>query len=181
VVVVLVVEHGGLVEGIVAGQHPLGAVPVELPDPLADQHGGHRVAGLVDPHHLVTIVGNLADNAIDAAAAPDAPRPRWVRIGAEVVAEAAAEDAEEAVEPGAALDRAPAVVLRIADSGPGVAAGDVERVFGRGWTTKRAVDGRARGIGLALVERAVRRHGGDVRVSTERGSEFVVRLPLVVT
>ncbi|WP_308258071.1 sensor histidine kinase [Pseudonocardia lacus] len=126
-------------------------------------------AGLADPHDLVTIVGNLLDNAIDAAAAPDAPRPRWVRIGAEVVG------------PGAGVAGAPEVVLRIADSGPGVAAADVERMFGRGWTTKPAVDGRARGIGLALVDRAVRRHGGDVRVSTERGSEFVVRLPLVVT
>jgi two-component system CitB family sensor kinase len=71
-------------------------------------------------------------------------------------------------------------VLRIADSGPGVAADDVERVFGRGWTTKPALDGRTRGIGLALVDRAVRRYGGEVRVSTDRGSEFEVRLPLVV-
>jgi two-component system CitB family sensor kinase len=74
-------------------------------------------------------------------------------------------------------------VLRIADSGPGVPAGDVERVFGRGFTTKPAVDGRTRGIGLALVDRAVRRSGGEVRVSpadgTARGSEFEVRLPLV--
>jgi len=112
---------------------------------------------------LVTIVGNLLDNAIDAAAG--APAPRWVRLGAEVGA------------PGGAGE----VVLRITDSGPGVAGDDVERMFGRGWTTKPEVDGRARGIGLALVDRAVRRHGGDVRVSAERGSEFVVRLPLAPT
>jgi two-component system CitB family sensor kinase len=122
--------------------------------------------GLADPHDLVTIVGNLLDNAIDAAAAPGAPEPRWVRIGAELVGEGA-----------------PGVVLRIADSGPGVPAGDVERVFGRGFTTKPAVDGRTRGIGLALVDRAVRRSGGEVRVSpadgTARGSQFEVRLPLV--
>jgi sensor histidine kinase regulating citrate/malate metabolism len=127
---------------------------------LAVEEGTALPAGVADPHDLVTIVGNLVDNAIDAAAG--APTPRWVRIGAEVV------DAAE-------------VVLRIADSGPGVAADDVDRVFGRGWTTKGQVDGRARGIGLALVERAVHRHGGDVRVCAERGSEFVVRLPVVVT
>jgi two-component system, CitB family, sensor kinase len=125
-------------------------------------------AGLADPHDLVTIVGNLVDNAIDAAAAPGAPLPRCVRIGAEVV--------------GPDPDGGPpAVVLRVADSGPGVAAADVEHVFGRGWTTKTAAPGRARGIGLALVDRSVRRYGGDVRVSTERGSEFVVRLPLVTS
>jgi len=127
---------------------------------LAVAEGTALPAGVADPHDLVTIVGNLVDNAIDAAAG--APAPRWVRIGAEVV------DAAE-------------VVLRIADSGPGVAADDAERVFGRGWTTKGQVDGRARGIGLALVERAVHRHGGDVRVCAERGSEFVVRLPVVPT
>jgi two-component system CitB family sensor kinase len=124
---------------------------------LAVAAGATLPAGPADPHDLVTIVGNLLDNAIDAAAAPGAPEPRWVRIGAEVTA-------------------GDTVVLRIADSGPGVPADDVERVFGRGWTTKPTLDGRSRGIGLALVERAVRRYGGEVRVA---GSEFEVRLPLV--
>jgi two-component system CitB family sensor kinase len=136
---------------------------------LVVAEGATLPAGLAEPHDLVTIVGNLLDNAIDAAAAPDAPEPRWVRIGAALVG------------PLTSTPAAPGVVLRIADSGPGVPPADIERVFGRGFTTKPVVGGRTRGIGLALVDRAVRRYGGEVRVCAEAGSEFEVRLPLVPT
>jgi two-component system CitB family sensor kinase len=120
--------------------------------------------GLADPRDLVTIVGNLLDNAIDAAG--DAPEPRWVRFGAFV-----ADDA---------------VVLRVADSGPGLAAEDAERAFDRGWSTKPHGDGLGRGLGLALVRQAVGRHGGRVQLdrsdtggTVPGGAVFMVRLPLV--
>lgn len=111
-------------------------------------------AGIADPRDLVTIVGNLLDNAIDAA--QDAPAPRWVRLGAGV--------------------RDDAVELRVADSGPGLAAEDAERAFERGFSTKPH-DGFGRGLGLALVRRAAQRHGGLVQLSGR--AEFTVRLPLV--
>ncbi|GAA1317374.1 sensor histidine kinase [Pseudonocardia xinjiangensis] len=121
-------------------------------------------AGVADPRDLVTIVGNLLDNAIDAA--EDAPAPRWVRISGGV--------ADDAVE------------LRVADSGPGIAAADAERAFARGWSTKPH-DGLGRGLGLALARQAARRHGGWVELDVAadgsatgtRGAEFAVRLPLV--
>jgi two-component system CitB family sensor kinase len=121
-------------------------------------------AGAADPRDLVTIVGNLLDNAVDAAL--DAPHPRWVRLG------------------GAVADGS--VVLRIADSGPGLAAGDAERAFDRGWSTKPAGDGLGRGLGLALVRQAAHRHGGRVHVEGDhgagadgaRGTVFAVHLPL---
>ncbi|HET6259969.1 sensor histidine kinase [Pseudonocardia sp.] len=117
-------------------------------------------AGIADPRDLVTIVGNLLDNAIDAAR--DAPEPRWVRIAAVVT--------DDAVE------------LRVADSGPGLAAADAERAFRRGWTTKPH-DGLGRGLGLALVRQAAERHGGQVELGRvgAGGAEFAVRLPLVRT
>jgi two-component system CitB family sensor kinase len=98
---------------------------------------------------LVTIVGNLLDNAIDAAVA--APPPRRVSFTA-----SCGEDG---------------LVLRVADSGPGLDPADVAHAFERGWSTKPSPAGR--GLGLALVGQAVRRHGGDVGVD---GATFTVRL-----
>src|SRR3954451_13398868 len=40
----VVVDHGRLVERVVAAQHPSGLLTVELANPLADQQGGDRVA-----------------------------------------------------------------------------------------------------------------------------------------
>jgi sensor histidine kinase regulating citrate/malate metabolism len=117
----------------------------------------HIPDGLADARDLVTIVGNLIDNAIDAARA--APAPRWVSLGGRV-------DGEHAV-------------LQVADSGPGLDPGTAERAFTRGWSTKEARDGRPRGLGLALVGRAVHRAGGTVGVERgDPGAVFVVTLPV---
>ncbi|WP_433223324.1 sensor histidine kinase [Dactylosporangium sp. CS-047395] len=106
------------------------------------------------PGDLVTIVGNLLDNAIDAAVA--APPPRRVEF-------AAVRHAEE-------------LLLCVADSGPGLNPADVTHAFSRGWSTKPAAGNLAgRGLGLALVGQAVHRHGGAIDVS---GAAFTVRLPL---
>jgi sensor histidine kinase regulating citrate/malate metabolism len=121
---------------------------------LRGEEGTCVPSGLADPRDLVTIVGNLLDNALDAA--QTAPAPRWVRFGARVTADS--------------------VELRIADSGPGLSPEDAERAFERGWSTKPS-NGFGRGLGLALVRRAVERHGGMVTLSGR--AEFAVRLPLV--
>ena len=108
---------------------------------------------------LVTIVGNLLDNAMDAALSGSPPR--------EVQLELWVED-----------DR---LEIRVEDSGPGVT--DPERVFERGWTTKQppgAPQGPGRGIGLALVAQAVRRNGGTVTVRPGPGARFEVSLPVPV-
>jgi signal transduction histidine kinase len=75
----------------------------------------------------------------------------------------------------------PEAVLRVDDDGPGVPAGDRERVFER---FARLDEGRARegggaGLGLALVQRVVAAHGGTVTVGDAPlgGARFEVRLP----
>ena len=126
---------------------------------LALDDGTFVPEGLADPHDLVTIVGNLLDNAIDAAL--DGPEPRWVRLGTRT------EDGD--------------VVLRVADSGPGLDPATAEQAFTRGWSTKTTDDGMGRGLGLALVSRAVHRNGGRVEIGRgERGAVFAVHLPAPV-
>ncbi|SPE58279.1 Sensor histidine kinase DcuS [Streptomyces netropsis] len=75
------------------------------------------------------------------------------------------------------------LLLRVGDTGPGVAAEVVDEVFRRGWSTKSAGPApHGRGLGLALVRQAARRNGGTVTVgeSPAGGAEFTVRLPLLV-
>jgi len=75
------------------------------------------------------------------------------------------------------------VELVVADSGPGIAETDQQRIFERFYRSKN--DGQDRqpgaGIGLALVFEAARAVGGKVRVDSEpgQGARFSVSLPAV--
>lgn len=114
----------------------------------------------IAPGDLVVIVGNLVDNAIDAAA--DAPAPRWVEVGGR-----AGHDA---------------LILEVVDSGAGLPPELVRHAFTRGWTTKTQplTDSwqQGRGLGLALVEGTIRRLRGSIEVRRTPGALFVVRLPV---
>ncbi|KQT94955.1 histidine kinase [Marmoricola sp. Leaf446] len=106
----------------------------------------------VPSRELVTVVGNLIDNALDAVAESER---RQVRLRLE--------------------DRGAGLLVEVDDSGPGVPPQDAERVLERGWSTK-AVEGR--GLGLALVGQVARRHGGRVEVDSSDlgGARFTVTL-----
>jgi PAS domain S-box-containing protein len=76
-------------------------------------------------------------------------------------------------------------VLRLRDTGVGIAPEFLPRIFDLFTQAERSLD-RSRGglgIGLALVQRLVEMHGGrvDVRSALGQGSEFVVRLPVVLS
>lgn len=111
---------------------------------------------LVDPGGLVTILGNLVDNALDAAAGSAAPL-----VEVELRAEGRT------------------AVLRVRDSGPGVPAARREEIFTEGWSTKQPRAHRERGLGLALVRRLAERQGGSARAgeAEDGGAEFSVVLP----
>lgn len=112
---------------------------------------------------VVVILGNLVDNAIDAAA--EAGEPRWVHVAGKI---------EEA-------DGVRTALFQVTDSGPGLREDSRVAAFQRGWTTKPVTDAEARpegrGIGLALVSATVRRLGGTIDVQSAP-SRFTVRLPL---
>ncbi|MEU0332465.1 sensor histidine kinase [Streptomyces sp. NPDC006193] len=108
---------------------------------------------------LVTVLGNLIDNAVDAAQGS-------ARARVTVTAYASARE----------------VVLRVSDTGPGVRPDHAGLVFRRGFTTKPAGPG-GRGLGLALVRQAVARHEGTLTVADrggdgDGGAVFEVRLPV---
>lgn len=118
--------------------------------------------GLLPPdlsaRDLVTILGNLIDNAVDAAQG---------RVPARVTV--------------TAYTHASRLVLRVADTGPGVDPDHAGLVFQRGFSTKPSGPG-GRGLGLALVRQTVHRHDGTltVREAAGGGAEFEVQLPLRV-
>jgi two-component system, CitB family, sensor kinase len=111
----------------------------------------------LDPNDLITLLGNLIDNALDAAAQSTGKR----RVDVSVVME---EDD---------------LVIRVADSGPGVPNDLLDRIFTEGFTTKSRSNGRRRGFGLTLVSEVARRNGGQVAVGSDSGGAvFTVRLPV---
>ena len=70
-------------------------------------------------------------------------------------------------------------VLRVSDEGPGVSEEIREKIFDLYFTTKSG----GSGIGLAMTYRILQFHHGSVEVQskTERGAEFLLRIPLAAT
>ena len=127
--------------GVTLELDPGSRLPALAPDEVAD---------------LTAVLGNLVDNAIDAAAgAGDALVELWV------------------------LADGDAVRVRVRDNGPGVPEDLREAIFVRGFSTKPDVLG-GRGIGLPLVRLICTQRGGTVTVDAADtgGAEFLVRLPL---
>ncbi|MER6425475.1 sensor histidine kinase [Streptomyces sp. NPDC001137] len=115
---------------------------------------------LIDPRGLVTIVGNLVDNALDAVAGT-----LHARVEVELRAEGRT------------------AVLRVRDTGPGIPAEQHELIFTDGWSTKEPPAHRKRGIGLSMVRRLAERQGGSAKVGEADGggAEFTVVLPEALT
>jgi two-component system CitB family sensor kinase len=122
------------------------------------------VAGrLGHPLDVVTVVGNLVDNAIRAARDGER-RPGW----AEVTLVSDDQD----------------LVVHVVDSGDGVTPGQVESVFAAGFTT-RDVEPEQHGLGLGLARQVARHHGGDVVLAhpgdAGQGAVFTARMAGVIS
>lgn len=118
----------------------------------------HLPAGVVPPHPVVTILGNLIDNALEALVT----RPRGREPAIVVDVQIAAGQ----------------VILTVSDNGPGLDVGQRERAFERGFTTKDATGPAGRGIGLSLVRQHAELLGGCVSVSDPPGAAFTVTWPV---
>ncbi|GEP34185.1 ATPase [Nocardioides szechwanensis] len=104
-----------------------------------------------------SVVGNLVDNAVEAVVSARPVRGAGGRVEVRL-----GRDGD-------------AVVVQVADSGPGVPADKVEEIFRRGFSTKPS-DASGRGVGLALVQVVCERRGGSVSVHNDGGAVFTARL-----
>jgi two-component system CitB family sensor kinase len=122
-----------------------------------DVHATELPKELEDVRALVAMLGNLIDNALEAASTGGA--------GGHV-------DVSLHVDGGE-------LVIEIHDSGAGVDPALTEEIFRDGFTTKVARGGQhKRGLGLALVSQEVRRRNGTIAVENVDGARFTVRMPL---
>ncbi|MGZ3492552.1 MAG: sensor histidine kinase [Gemmatimonadaceae bacterium] len=71
------------------------------------------------------------------------------------------------------------VQCSVTDTGPGIPASQIPRLFGKFWQAKRG-DGRGVGLGLAIARGIVEAHGGTIEVRSElgHGSVFSFALPV---
>jgi signal transduction histidine kinase len=123
----------------------------------------HLAAGLplvmLDAEQIKRVLVNLIDNAAEALtpSSGNANGDRRIIINTCEVA------ARETIE------------LTIADTGPGIAPADRERIFDPYFSTRK----RGTGLGLAIVSRIVAEHQGRIRVQENypRGARFIIELP----
>lgn len=117
--------------------------------------------GLLDLRELVTLLGNLVDNAIDAAAlgaadAAPAPPTVWADL---LVADGH-------------------LAITVADNGPGLPTTDLD-VLGRiGTSDKSSITPGGRGYGVALIRRATAALGGTITAENDGGAVLSVLIPL---
>jgi two-component system phosphate regulon sensor histidine kinase PhoR len=115
----------------------------------------HDTEVLADPHRLVQMLTNLIDNAI-----------KFNREGGTVAIKCASNTADR---------------ISVEDTGEGIPAHHVDRLFERFYRVDRA---RSRelggmGLGLAIVKHLAKAHGGEITVESRfgEGTKFTIEIP----
>jgi signal transduction histidine kinase len=79
------------------------------------------------------------------------------------------------------VDDAEGLLVEVADTGRGIAAGDLPFIFDRFWRGADAQGGEGAGLGLAITRRILELHGSTIRAASDGrcGSCFSFRLARV--
>lgn len=115
---------------------------------------GDDAEAMLDPELMRQALLNLVRNAVQAMADGGGARSRRLTLGVEL--------------------RGDTVVIAVRDTGPGIAADAVDRIFNPFFTTRSA----GTGLGLAIVHRIVDAHGGSIEVRNDGGAVFELMLPI---
>jgi two-component system OmpR family sensor kinase len=160
------------------GERPIELWQVDVPDLLQDvvdaakmlpEYKGREVSLLIpkvpspfpsitgDRDLLVLAIYNLTENALKFTCETDSVE---IRLG---------EDGR-------------AILIEVADSGAGIPAEDISKIFEELYRGSNARSTEGSGLGLALVHRIISLHGGTITVRSSqeepRGTVFTVRLPV---
>jgi PAS domain S-box-containing protein len=123
---------------------------------------------LADPTQIHQIVMNLATNAFHAMEEDGGV----LTVRLEMVA------LSPAASPGSELQPGDYALLTVSDTGAGIPATVMDRIFDPYFTTKGA--GKGTGLGLSVVLGIVKTHGGDIRIESGscKGTDIRVYLPI---
>lgn len=125
----------------------------------ADSSLSPVTASALPSSDLVTVVGNLVDNALEAVAGQPAPRRVDVQL-------------DDTSTPGL-------LVVQVHDNGPGLDEEALRRVTEVGWSTRPGGDrSYGRGVGMALVRQVAACHDGELETGNDEGAVMTVRLPV---
>jgi signal transduction histidine kinase len=163
-----------------SGAMQLQREPVALGDVVARATDLYRE--VADAKGVAMVVRSGTD-AQDATSQPDAvvmgDRTRLEQVAANLI-----DNALKYTPPGGRVEVEigaddQGAMLRVRDTGPGIPAAEMPRIFDRLFRGDTSRTERGLGLGLSLVKAVVEAHGGTVSVESEpgRGAVFTVRLP----
>jgi two-component system sensor histidine kinase BaeS len=118
-----------------------------------------------DPRWLHQVITNLLTNAL-----------KFTPPGGTVTIESGT------IESGQTGQTGQTAVLRVSDTGVGIPADELPRIFDRFWRGRQAAGISGSGIGLAVAAELARAHGGDLSASSDpgHGARLTLTLPLAV-
>jgi len=139
---------------------------------LATSANGRLPTFNADPDRIMQVLGNLVSNAI-----------RHTSEGGKISVQCAVFSEQVAFSSQQPFSRHPSsVIFTISDTGSGIPADDLPRIFDRFYRvddSRHGGEGES-GLGLAIAKSIVEMHGGTIGVESElgRGTTFTISLPL---
>lgn len=160
------------------GERPVERLPVNMPDLLQEMVGAARSLPAFQGREV-----NLMISRVPSPFPPVTGDRDLLSLAVYNLVENALKftSGEEAVEV-RALEDGKTIVIEIADSGLGIPADELSKIFEELYRGANARGIEGSGLGLALVQRIVELHGGQIQVRSRqdepRGTVFTMRLPV---